>query len=103
MLSITWLAKLRMKNDLRIEFTPLFNKHRKAAPLEIKKAFQDTLALFIVEPDHPSLRNHPLKDKFAGVRSIDVTGDWRALYRRERDRIIFVEFGTHDQLYGENF
>ena len=102
MLSITWLAKLRMKNDLRIEFAPLFNKQRKAAPLEIKKAFQDTLALFIVEPDHPSLRNHPLKDKFAGVRSIDVSGDWRALYRRERKRIIFVELGTHDQLYGEN-
>jgi addiction module RelE/StbE family toxin len=102
MLLITWLAKLKMKNDLRIEFTPLFNKQRKAAPLEIKKAFQDTLALFIVEPDHPSLRNHPLKDKFAGVRSIDVTGDWRALYRREHERIIFVELGTHDQLYGEN-
>ena len=51
MLSITWLAKLKMKNDLRIEFAPLFNKQRKAAPLEIKKAFQDTLALFIVEPD----------------------------------------------------
>ena len=102
MLSITWLAKLKMKNDLRIEFAPLFNKQRKAAPLEIKKAFQDTLALFIVKPDYPSLRNHPLKDKFAGVRSIDVTDDWRALYRRERERIIFVELGTHDQLYGEN-
>jgi addiction module RelE/StbE family toxin len=79
-----------------------FNKQRKAVPLEIKKAFQDTLAFFIAEPDHPSLRNHPLKDKFAGVRSIDVTGDGRALYRRERERIIFVELGTHDQLYGEN-
>jgi addiction module RelE/StbE family toxin len=52
--------------------------------------------------NYSSLRNHPLKDKFAGVRSIDVTADWRALYRRERERIIFVEFGTHDQLYGEN-
>ena len=102
MLSITWLAKLKMKNDLRIEFAPLFNKQREAAPLKIKKAFHDTLALFIIEPDHPSLRNHPLKDKFAGVRSIDVTGDWRALYRRERERIIFVELGTHDQLYGQN-
>jgi addiction module RelE/StbE family toxin len=68
----------------------------------LKKAFQDTLALFLVEPDHSSLRNHALKDKYAGFRSVDVTGDWRALYRRERERIIFVELGTHDQLYGEN-
>jgi addiction module RelE/StbE family toxin len=44
-----------------------------------------------------------LKDKYAGFRSIDVPDDWRALYRKERERIIFVELGTHDQLYGENF
>ncbi len=89
-----------MKNNPRIEFASLFNKQRKAAPLEIKKTFLETLALFLVDPDHPSLRNHALKDKFAGHRSIDVTDDWRALYRKEGKRIIFVELGTHDQLYG---
>src|SRR2546430_17560014 len=103
MLSITWLAKLKMKNDLRIEFAPLFNKQRKAAPLEIKTAFHDTLAFFIGEPDHPSLRNHPLKDKFAGVRGIDVTADWRGLDRPEGGGIIFVGFGPREQLYGGNF
>lgn len=88
-----------MKNDLRIEFAPLFNKRRKAAPLEIKKAFRETIALFIENPDHPALRNHALKDRYAGFRSIDVTDDWRALYRSERKRIIFVDLGTHEQLY----
>jgi mRNA-degrading endonuclease YafQ of YafQ-DinJ toxin-antitoxin module len=37
---------------------------------------------------------------YAGFRSIDVAEDWRALYRREPERIIFVEIGTHEQLYG---
>ena len=86
----------------RIEFSVFFNKHLTASTREIRVAFLETLQLFRDDPDHPSLRNHPLKDKFAEVRSIDVTGDWRALYRRERERIIFVELGTHDQLYGEN-
>jgi addiction module RelE/StbE family toxin len=89
-----------MKNDPRIEFAPFFNKQRQAAPLEIKKEFLETLALFLVNPDHPSLRDHALKEKFAGYRSIDVTDDWRALYRQERGRIIFVALGTHDELYG---
>jgi addiction module RelE/StbE family toxin len=86
----------------RVEFSVFFNKQLTAAPREIRVAFLETLQLYRDDPDHPSLRNHALKDKYAGFRSVDVTGDWRALYRRERERIIFVELGTHDQLYGEN-
>jgi mRNA-degrading endonuclease YafQ of YafQ-DinJ toxin-antitoxin module len=41
-----------------------------------------------------------LIEKYAGVHSIDVTGDWRALYRKESERILFIDLGTHDQLYG---
>ena len=89
-----------MKNKLRIEFTPLFNKQRKAAPLVIKLAFRDALDLFAEHPNHPALRYHPLTGKYAGFHSIDVTEDWRALYRTEPERIIFVELGTHEQLYG---
>jgi addiction module RelE/StbE family toxin len=89
-----------MKNDPLIEFTPLFNKQRKAAPLEIKEAFRETLELFLENPHHEALRNHPLTGQYAGFRSIDVTDDWRALYRQESGRVIFVDIGTHDQLYG---
>jgi addiction module RelE/StbE family toxin len=90
-----------MKNTPRIEFTPLFTKQRKAAPLEIKQAFRDALDLFAENPNHPTLRNHPLTGRYAGFKSIDVTEDWRALYRTESKRIIFVELGTHPQLYGK--
>lgn len=89
-----------MKKSPRIEFSPIFNKRRNAASVEIKKAFLETFSLFLVEPFHPSLRNHPLKGRYAGFRSIDVTDDWRALYRIEAERIIFVELGTHQELYG---
>jgi len=89
-----------MKNAPRIEFTPLFNKQRKAAPLAIKQAFRDALDLFAENPNHPALRNHPLTGKYAGFRSIDVTEDWRALYREEKERIMFADLGTHEELYG---
>jgi hypothetical protein len=45
-----------MKNEPRIEFIPFFNKQRKAAPLEIKEAFRETLELFLENPEHKALR-----------------------------------------------
>jgi addiction module RelE/StbE family toxin len=84
-----------------IKFADIFNMRLKAAPREIRSAFFDTLQLVIDDPANPFLRDHPLKEKFAGLRSIDVTADWRALYKTEQgDTITFVELGTHDELYG---
>lgn len=64
-----------IKKPLQIKFAERFNKQRKAAPLKIKIAFLETLELFIDNPNHPQLRNHPLKEKYSGYNSIDVTGD----------------------------
>jgi addiction module RelE/StbE family toxin len=78
----------------------LFDKQRKAAPVEIKQALYDALDLFSENPTHPSLRNHPLTGKYAGFRSINVTDDWRAVYREREDSIKFVALGSHQKLYG---
>lgn len=86
----------------RVDFTSLFDKQRKAAPFHIKIAFREALEIFLEDPGHEILRNHPLDKlgkRYFGTWSIDVTQDWRALYRKERDRIIFVALGTHDQFY----
>jgi mRNA-degrading endonuclease YafQ of YafQ-DinJ toxin-antitoxin module len=95
-----------MKNFPRIEFTPYFNKQRRLAPLEIKEAFFETLALLAEDPHNPFLRNHALKDKLSGYRSIDITDDWRAVFKETRsgNRTVFTfhMFGTHEELYGEN-
>lgn len=93
-----------IKKLLQIEFTARFNKLRKASPVEIKIAFREAFELFLENPTHSQLRNHPLKEKYSGYRSIDVTGDWRAIFqvRESKTRIIvtFHILGTHIQLYG---
>jgi addiction module RelE/StbE family toxin len=88
------------KQNKRIEFSPIFDKQIAAAPTEIKLAFREAYDLFAENPTHPSLRNHLLMGKYAGFRSIDVTEDWRAVYREEPERFLFMEVGTHSQLYG---
>jgi addiction module RelE/StbE family toxin len=96
-----------MKNEetLRIEYTVLFKSLLRKAPLEIKIAFKESRELFSDNPNHPSLRNHKLREKYAGFRSIDVTDDWRALFKIHKDKskitITFHILGTHSQLYSE--
>ena len=87
---------------MRVEFTDLFNKQRKEASLDIKIAFRESLEIFLENPQNETLRNHSLAKlgkRYFGIWSIDVTPDWRALYRKEQDRIIFIELGTHNKLY----
>lgn len=96
-----------MKDEVTplINYTSLFNKQRKAAPLEIKIAFRETLELFLDNPLHPQLRNHSLKEEYSGYNSIDVTDNWRALFKvRESETQTIITFhilGTHEELYGE--
>jgi addiction module RelE/StbE family toxin len=83
-----------------IEFSPIFNKKLAKAPTEIKLAVRQALELFRESPHHEALRNHLLTERYAGFRSIDVTEDWRVLYREEKERIMFADLGTHEELYG---
>lgn len=95
---------MKDKSSLLIKYTTLFNKQRKAAPPEIKSAFREARELFLDDPTHTHLRNHALREKFGGYRSIDVTGDWRALFKIKKSKtktiITFHILGTHTQLYG---
>lgn len=97
------IKKLQMKKPIRVDVSSLFEKQFKGAPLEIKQAFRETIVLFLENRNHPHLRNHLLKDKYAGCRSMDITEDWRAIYREKqsgKERVIyFVALGTHKQLY----
>jgi addiction module RelE/StbE family toxin len=96
---------MKEKSSPHIIYTKLFNKHRKALPLEIKIAFREARDLFLENPKHPSLRNHPLKSKFQGYRSIDITEDYRVIFKKrlegKNDLVIFYMMGTHEDLYGK--
>jgi mRNA-degrading endonuclease YafQ of YafQ-DinJ toxin-antitoxin module len=90
--------------DTHVSFSDLFNRRLQIVPDEIKAAFADALSLFLVDPDHPTLRNHELHGKFQGFRSIDVTEDYRALFHDtktgDKTGVAFNFIGTHAELYG---
>lgn len=85
---------------MNIKTTRGFDKQYAKLNPKIKNQFKARLGLFVTDPFDVQLRNHPLKGKYLGYRSIDVSGDVRALYTVKGDTIIIFGFiGTHSQLY----
>lgn len=60
---------------------------------------KQTFRLFVNEPMHPDLYNHPLTGEWKGYRSISFGGNWRAHYKAVDGIAVFVACGTHSQLY----
>ena len=77
-----------------------FKKRFKRLPAKTKAQANDRLRLFANNPKDPRLRLHPLKGKVAGYYSINLSGDLRAIFKRDGHNIVFVLIGTHSQLYG---
>lgn len=87
------------ENIERIDYAKKALKQLKKAPLEIKIAFRKRLELFLKDPFHSLLDNHGLTGQYAGFRSVNITGDWRAIYFENDGVVTFVVLGTHNQLY----
>lgn len=85
---------------MRIDFHKRFDKQYKKLPVASKKKFENQLAILISNQNNPVLNNHALKGKYTGYRSINVTGDIRAIYiPHSKDHIEFAYIGSHAQLY----
>jgi len=66
---------------------------------EIKRVFAERRNLLLIDPDHPLLNNHPLHGKWSKYRSINISGDIRAVFKIEGFFAIFMNIGSHSQLY----
>lgn len=85
---------------MRLIFRKSFEKQYKKLPEKIKKKVKERNILFEKEPFNPILNNHILHGKkFAGIRSIDITGDYREIFISDEDNAVFVLVGTHSELY----
>jgi addiction module RelE/StbE family toxin len=78
-----------------------FTKNYAKLPKAIKKKFAEKVDLLIAEPNNPLLRRHYLKGSLLPLQSINITGDYRALFTIDRNKqlIIFYKIGTHSELY----
>lgn len=93
-----------MTKIARVDYAEKFLKQLKKAPLAIKRELRERIVLFLKDSRSPFLHNHLLSGKYGGYRSINITGDWRAVFSevKKSDGAVIVVFkllGTHSQLY----
>lgn len=85
---------------MRISVHPKLAKQLLRRTARDRRVLMERLLLFETDPHNHTLRNHPLLGKWYGYRSINLTGDLRAIFRLlNSDHAIFVEIGTHSELY----
>ena len=93
-----------IRNLSRVDYSRTFIKQLKKAPLKIREAFRKRRELFFENPFSSQLNNHQLIGEHKGHRSINITGDWRAIFIETLDEAgnkttLFKFIGTHNQLY----
>ena len=85
---------------MRLQYHSKFQKQLQKLPIERQLAVKARLILFEQKPFIAILNNHALKGRYEGYRSINITGDMRAIFIvLDKNRVEFVYIGSHSQLY----
>ena len=89
---------------MKVKLDPDLLKKLKKLDVRIRNRFREKILLFSKNPNDPMLNNHTLKREYQGLRSIDITNDYRAVYEEltvgEDIVAYFSLLGTHKELYG---
>lgn len=84
---------------MTISYSKYFVKQAKKLPSHVRKQLVQRIERFSKNPFDPLLRNHALKGAYKAYGSINITGDYRALYLMRDEEVVFDHVGTHAQLY----
>lgn len=85
---------------MRILFHKDFRKRYKKLRHGERQKTDDRIRLFETNRFHVLLNNHTLHEPYHGCRSINITGDVRAVYEEIGPNAVhFIALGTHSELY----
>jgi mRNA-degrading endonuclease YafQ of YafQ-DinJ toxin-antitoxin module len=88
---------------VEVSFSPSFKrafKKRIKGSLDLESRFWQRLEQFTLDPFDPSLKTHKLSGKLKEFWSFSVDYDERILfYFTEDEKAVFVDIGSHDQVY----
>lgn len=85
---------------MNIFFKKNFIKKFKKLPKNTQIKFNEKIKIFSKDPFNVILNNHSLHGKYANSRSINVTGNIRAVFEEiGENHVEFVAIGSHPELY----
>jgi addiction module RelE/StbE family toxin len=81
-------------------FSKNFKKSLKKKDKFIQEKTKVRIRLLREDPTNFLLNNHKLYGEYEGYNSINITGDYRAIFKYLNDeQILFSDIGTHSELY----
>jgi len=84
-----------------VAYSKKFRGNYKRLSSKLQEQFKRRRNLFLANPFDPILNNHSLHDPYAGCRSVNITGDYRAVFYVENHNLVrFIAIGTHHDLFG---
>lgn len=68
---------------------------------EVLPQYEKTLKLLELNPSHPSLRLHKLKERLSELFSVSINITYRItiIFMLEENKIVPVDIGKHDEVY----
>ena len=89
-----------MNNGMRVGYSRTFQKMFKKQRKTVQEKFTERLEVFVCDPHCEILKNHALRGEWRPCRSINITGDIRAVYEEiSEGQYEFVAIGSHSELY----
>lgn len=87
-----------MKIFLSSAYLKSFRKLKKKNP-KIILTVKEKIALFKLNPTHPSLRLHKLQGKKLSLWSFWIKSDLRITFIYVSEGVLFINIGTHEEVY----
>ncbi len=84
---------------MEIRFHKNFKKRFQKIPVKTQEQFYQRLDVFLLDKFNKTLNNHSVEKAYPNCRSINVSGDYRAIFHDQADVVVFITIGTHSDLY----
>ena len=86
----------------KLEFTKQFQrrlKRRYSHQPKVIERLKRHLELFSRGVRKEPINDHPLTGKLKGLRAFSVGGDVRVVYQEPENKYVFLDIGSHNQVY----
>ena len=66
---------------------------------KLRKQYEIRVEMFVAGHRGSPINDHPLTGDLRGRRAFSITSDVRVIYIELEDKIIFLDIGSHNQVY----
>ena len=85
---------------MRFIFERVYKRQYRKLSASMHDRIDERLLLLLTDASNPLLNNHKLNPPYEGFSSINITGDFRLVYKKIDANTYFLRaIGTHHQLY----